>query len=85
MFVEAAACGAPVIGGNKDGSWDALREGRLGRRSTTTNRTSLPGPSSPRSIKGEQTTLPRPRYSADRFVAHVGDLVREIAELPKAS
>jgi len=29
-FVEAAACGLPVIGGRADGSWDALREGALG-------------------------------------------------------
>ncbi len=29
-FLEAAACGLPVIGGRFDGSWDALREGRLG-------------------------------------------------------
>ncbi len=29
-FLEAAACGVPVVGGALDGSWDALREGRLG-------------------------------------------------------
>ena len=31
VFLEAAACGVPVVGGNRDGSWDALREGYLGR------------------------------------------------------
>lgn len=30
VFLEAAACGAPVLGGCKDGSRDALVEGRLG-------------------------------------------------------
>ena len=30
VFLEAAACGLPVVGGNLDGSWDALREGHLG-------------------------------------------------------
>ena len=30
-FLEAAACGLPVIGGRHDGSLDALREGRVGR------------------------------------------------------
>jgi phosphatidylinositol alpha-1,6-mannosyltransferase len=30
-FVEAAACGLPVIGGNRDGSVDALAEGKIGR------------------------------------------------------
>lgn len=31
VFIEAAACGLPVIAGNKDGSSDALLDGRLGR------------------------------------------------------
>lgn len=30
VFLEAASCGIAVIGGNVDGSWDALREGLLG-------------------------------------------------------
>lgn len=30
VFIEAAACGAQVIGGNKDGSVDALLNGKLG-------------------------------------------------------
>jgi glycosyltransferase involved in cell wall biosynthesis len=29
-FLEAAACGIPVLGGNRDGSRDALRDGELG-------------------------------------------------------
>ena len=30
VFLEAAMSGLPVIGGSVDGSWDALREGRVG-------------------------------------------------------
>lgn len=30
VFLEAAACGVPVVGGDRDGSRDALRDGRLG-------------------------------------------------------
>lgn len=30
VFLEAAACGTPVVGGGNDGSRDALRDGRLG-------------------------------------------------------
>jgi glycosyltransferase involved in cell wall biosynthesis len=30
VFLEAAACGLPVLGGSKDGSRDALVDGRLG-------------------------------------------------------
>ena len=31
VFVEAAACGLPVIAGNRDGSVDALADGAIGR------------------------------------------------------
>ena len=31
VFIEALACGRPVIAGNKDGSIDALQNGKLGR------------------------------------------------------
>ncbi|MEM6499601.1 MAG: glycosyltransferase, partial [Pseudomonadota bacterium] len=31
VFIQAAACGLPVVGGCVDGSWDALREGRIGQ------------------------------------------------------
>jgi glycosyltransferase involved in cell wall biosynthesis len=31
VFVEAAACGLPVIAGNRDGSVDALADGALGQ------------------------------------------------------
>ncbi len=31
VFIEAAACGCQVIGGNKDGSTDALLNGKLGQ------------------------------------------------------
>jgi len=30
VFIEAMACGVPVIGGNKDGTADALQQGKLG-------------------------------------------------------
>jgi glycosyltransferase involved in cell wall biosynthesis len=31
VFLEAAASGLPVIGGNRDGTVDALADGRIGR------------------------------------------------------
>ena len=37
VFVESMACGTPVIGGNADGSVDALDGGRLGRLIDPTN------------------------------------------------
>jgi glycosyltransferase involved in cell wall biosynthesis len=31
VFLEALACGVPAVGGSRDGSADALDEGRLGK------------------------------------------------------
>ena len=41
VFSEAAACGLAVVGGNADGSWDALREGSLGVAVEPHNETAL--------------------------------------------
>lgn len=41
VFVEAACCGLSVIAGNKDGSIDALQEGRLGRLVDPNDSTSI--------------------------------------------
>jgi phosphatidylinositol alpha-1,6-mannosyltransferase len=37
VFLEAAACGVPVLGGGTDGSRDALRDGELGVMADPTN------------------------------------------------
>ncbi len=41
VFLEAAACGLSVIGGNQDGSVDALQEGSIGRIVDPTSETEL--------------------------------------------
>lgn len=42
-FIEATACGCPVIAGNKDGSTDALLDGKLGILIDPTNEQELVG------------------------------------------
>ncbi|MDN3548751.1 glycosyltransferase family 4 protein [Mucilaginibacter aquaedulcis] len=41
VFIEALACGLPVICGNADGSVDAIRDGELGKAINTDNLTEL--------------------------------------------
>lgn len=41
VFIEAMACGLPVICGNADGSVDAIRNGELGKSVNTDNATEL--------------------------------------------
>lgn len=41
VFIEALACGLPVICGNADGSIDAIRNGELGKSVNTDNATEL--------------------------------------------
>lgn len=41
VYLEAMACGCPVVAGNKDGSVDALADGELGRLVDPDDRTAL--------------------------------------------
>jgi phosphatidyl-myo-inositol dimannoside synthase len=80
-FLEAAASGLPVIGANRDGSVDALAEGRIGR---------LVDPDDGGAIAAaiiDALTGRHPvsgaaevkRFAFDRFAAHVDALVRSLA------
>ena len=78
VFIEAAASGLPVVGGNCDGSVDALADGRIGR---------LVDPHAPAEIEGAVIDAllgrhPVPadseevrRFAFARFAAHVDALV----------
>ena len=78
VFLEAAASGLPVIGGNRDGSVDALADGRIGR---------LIDPHAPAELEGAVLDAllgrhPVPagaeetrRFAFSRFAAHVDTLV----------
>src|SRR5262249_46971353 len=81
VFLEAATSALPVVGGNRDGSVDALAEGRIG---------CLVDPQSPEEItaavvdvfEGRQPvggTTAAQRFSFAQFAAHVDELVRNLA------
>ena len=80
VFLEAAAHGLPVIGGNRDGSVDALADGAVGipvdpndqEALTTALANALSGrkPGSAASVQ---------RFVCENFSRHVDDLVRILA------
>lgn len=82
VFLEAARCGLPVIGGNRDGSSDALADGAIGR---------LIDPFDPSALAGALIdVLQRPRAAAalgagvhrfafDNFASHIDDLVDSLS------
>ena len=61
VFLEAAACGLPVIAGNRDGSVDALADGKLGMLID-------PG-SAEQLMKAIDTTISRPKPDAETLHA----------------
>ncbi len=84
VFLEAAACGIPVIGGNRDGSWDALREGRLGRAIDPDDEDQL--------VEAVLAALERGKapdttsvdvFRRQRFASHVAELARELSASPR--
>jgi phosphatidyl-myo-inositol dimannoside synthase len=80
VFLEAAAAGLPVIGGNRDGSVDALADGRIGR---------LVDPSSQDEIadavvealegRGRGDPAEVERFRFENFSHRVDDLVKSLA------
>jgi phosphatidylinositol alpha-1,6-mannosyltransferase len=84
VFLEAAACGVPVIGGNKDGSWDALREGRLGRAVDPEDEQEIVRAVLATLAEGSGAdTTPVDVFRRERFAAYVADLARELSALPR--
>ena len=79
VFLEAAACGLPVIGGNRDGSVDALADGVIG---------TLVDPEDPamiaKAIDSAFRSRPRDglkavaRFSRENFEQHVGSMIEEL-------
>lgn len=80
VYLEAMACGVPVVGSKIDGSREALRDGMLGE---------LVDPCDPKSvIQGIRYAVAKPKeipvgltyFSWPAFVKHVSGAVRQILE-----
>ena len=80
-FLEAAASGLPTIGANRDGSVDALAEGRIGRPVDPDDNGGIAAAvidalTGRHPVSG---TAEVKRFAFDRFAAHVDALVRSLA------
>jgi phosphatidylinositol alpha-1,6-mannosyltransferase len=80
VFLEAAASGLPVIGGNRDGSIDALAEGRIGRLVDPESRKEIEA-AAVDALEDRQTVdaAQVQRFSFTQFASHVDELVRHLA------
>lgn len=80
VFLEAAAMGLPVIGGNGDGSRDALADGMIGRLVDPDDGAELSG-AIVAALEGHQVSRPYEvtRFSVPKFSLHVDELVRSLA------
>ena len=82
VFIEAMACGTPAIGGNRDGSVDALLDGRIGRLVDPDDVTALvdaiaeelDGNRQDASVRAQRRTDVLTVYGFDRFRQSVGDV-----------
>jgi phosphatidylinositol alpha-1,6-mannosyltransferase len=79
VFLEAAACGVPVIGGSHDGSVDALAEGRIGRLVNPYSRAEIEA-AVVNALEGRH--LPSDgdvyRFSFSQFASNVDELARSL-------
>ena len=79
VFLEAAASGLPVIGGNRDGSVDALAEGRIGRLVDPHSREDIEA-AVVEALEGRHRALRRgAALLVSAVCIHVDELVRTLA------
>jgi phosphatidylinositol alpha-1,6-mannosyltransferase len=81
VFLEAAATGLPIVGGNRDGSVDALAEGKIGRLVDPSSREEITA-AVVDAFEGRHpvdSTAEVQRFSFPQFAAHVDELVRSLA------
>jgi phosphatidylinositol alpha-1,6-mannosyltransferase len=80
VFLEAAASGVPVIGGNRDGSLDALADGAIGTLIDPYDSEALTN-AIVSTLEGNVSRDPEAvrRFAFDNFARRVDDLVRTLA------
>lgn len=81
VYLEAAASGLPVIAGNRDGSVDALAEGRIGRLIDPESQPEIEAALSDAltAARDAADAAEVQRFAFPRFSARVADLVRDLA------
>lgn len=79
VFLEAAASGVPVIGGDRDGSVDALGDGALGSAVAPGDPAALGAAIERALAAGRQGAVPVGRFRAEAFGAHAHALLRSLA------
>lgn len=79
-LVEAARCGLPVIAGNRDGSTDALADGRIGALVDPDDATAIAG-AIVAALEGRAGPAAgqADRFAATNFARHVDDLLGQLA------
>jgi glycosyltransferase involved in cell wall biosynthesis len=95
VFLEALACGKPVIAGNKDGSVDAVLNGRLGVRVDPESVDEISealiqvlSKSHPLQILRQPEALRCgviDAYGSKRFVERIGEIIKPFAEKSRNS
>ncbi|MEI9805542.1 MAG: glycosyltransferase family 4 protein [Pseudolabrys sp.] len=76
VFLQAARCGVPVIGGNQDGSVDALADGQIGRLIDPSDARQLADALASALDHSQRTPVPSvERFCFENFARHVDDLV----------
>jgi phosphatidylinositol alpha-1,6-mannosyltransferase len=76
VFLEAMACGIPVIGGNQDGSLDALADGELGSTVTPDNEQELVSAISTALRTNSANVDGARRFNHGNFTQHLEALVQ---------
>ncbi|RTL71306.1 MAG: glycosyltransferase family 1 protein [Hyphomicrobiales bacterium] len=80
VFVEAAATGLPVIGGNRDGSRDALADGAIGTMIDPDDTDALAASILAALARPKRSDVAAvQRFAFDKFAHHVGQLAQSLA------
>lgn len=78
VFLEAAAAGLPVVGGNRDGSVDALADGEIGTLVDPLDEEALAAALLAALRQGRGTPRGLGRFSTPAFETHVAALLRSL-------
>ncbi|HET9470933.1 MAG TPA: glycosyltransferase, partial [Usitatibacter sp.] len=82
VFLEAAACGLPLVGSKADGSREALLDGRLGRLVDPDDQDEIEAAVVEALAAGKRVPPELAHFSSANFAERAAAIVREIAHAP---